>query len=194
VKRLSAFYDEARSARLLDDALLIVASDHGEAFGEHGLYLHDASVYDTHLHVPLFLHHPTRPAAAVDDVVSTRHLVGLMRAAALGDGWRDTILDPAYRAAHPIAHAEHSHYDRLPDMLPRFRRNCSALIGAEHKLIADGDGARLYGLGRDADELHPEPAGLDEFRQRCRRSGLPAAPVAAALEALSAAAAGQSTL
>jgi arylsulfatase A-like enzyme len=32
------FYDTARGVGLLDDTLLIVTSDHGEAFGEHGLY------------------------------------------------------------------------------------------------------------------------------------------------------------
>ena len=50
-----------------DDKLLIVTSDHGEAFGEHGLYLHDASVYDTHLHVPLWVRHPERPPEVVNE-------------------------------------------------------------------------------------------------------------------------------
>ena len=43
------------AAGLLGETLLVICSDHGEAFGDHGLYLHDASVYDTHLHVPLYV-------------------------------------------------------------------------------------------------------------------------------------------
>jgi membrane-anchored protein YejM (alkaline phosphatase superfamily) len=68
--KLASFYGAARSAGLLDDTLLIVTSDHGEAFGEHALYLHDASIYDIHLHVPLWIHHPGRGPARIADVVS----------------------------------------------------------------------------------------------------------------------------
>jgi len=52
-EKLADFYGAASAGGLLDDTLLVVTSDHGEAFGEHGLYFHDASVFDTHLHVPL---------------------------------------------------------------------------------------------------------------------------------------------
>src|SRR5262249_40369797 len=47
--KLAEFWGAADAARLMDDTLLVVTSDHGEAFGEHDLYLHDASVYDVHL-------------------------------------------------------------------------------------------------------------------------------------------------
>src|SRR5262249_39335372 len=69
-QKLGDFYDAARRAGMLDDTLLVVLSDHGEAFGEHELYFHDASVYDTHLRVPLWIHHPELPPALVNDVVS----------------------------------------------------------------------------------------------------------------------------
>jgi len=85
---LGAFAATAESERLLDDTIVIITSDHGEAFGEHGLYLHDASVHDTHLHVPLSIQHPRRAAAVVDDVVSTRdlHAVALPLPASRADG------------------------------------------------------------------------------------------------------------
>jgi len=38
-----------------DDLLLIVTSDHGEAFGEHGLLRHSASLYQELLAVPLVI-------------------------------------------------------------------------------------------------------------------------------------------
>src|SRR4029453_9197000 len=37
------------------DTLLVVAGDHGEAFGEHGEYAHSIFVYDTTLRVPLII-------------------------------------------------------------------------------------------------------------------------------------------
>ncbi len=43
---------------LLDNTLLLVTSDHGEAFGEHGYRRHQYGVYDELLHVPLLLRFP----------------------------------------------------------------------------------------------------------------------------------------
>ena len=40
------------------DTIVIAASDHGEAFGEHGEYAHSIFVYETTLHVPLAIRAP----------------------------------------------------------------------------------------------------------------------------------------
>jgi tetratricopeptide (TPR) repeat protein len=48
---------EGLGARRSDTAV-IVAGDHGEAFGEHGEYAHSIFVYDTTLRVPLIVHVP----------------------------------------------------------------------------------------------------------------------------------------
>jgi arylsulfatase A-like enzyme len=170
--KLQDFYEAARRSGLLDDTLLIVTSDHGEAFGEHNLYLHDASVYNTHLHVPLWIHHPARPPAVVHDVVSTRDVFGLMRAVGLDGEWRGTLLDADYRAAHPVALAEHFHYPHLANMAPRYRQNIVAAITATQKVIVRADGVEHYDLGRDAAEVAPEVAPLTEFAAACRRAGL----------------------
>jgi choline-sulfatase len=47
---------EALGAR--DDTLIVVAGDHGEAFGEHGEYAHSIFVYDTTLRTPLVFSRP----------------------------------------------------------------------------------------------------------------------------------------
>jgi membrane-anchored protein YejM (alkaline phosphatase superfamily) len=175
--KLAAFHAAAEGAGLLDDTLLIVTSDHGEAFGEHGLYLHDASVYDTHLHVPLYVHHPERAPAPVDDVVSTRDLFGLLRAVAMGAGTGGTLLDPAHRAERPIALAEHFHYPHARGADPRYRRDLLAAVAGERKAIVSADGIAAYDLVRDPDETSPEPTTLHDFAALCRRDGLPDAAV-----------------
>lgn len=170
-RRLERFFAAARSEKLLDDTLVILTSDHGEAFGEHGLYLHDASVYDTHLHVPLWIRHPEKAGGAIDDVVTTRDLFGVLTAAPRRrfDG---TLLDPAYRAAHPVALAEHFHYTHVPDMDPRYRRNLRAAIVGRRKFVADPDGVLAYDLETDAAEENPSDASLADFRRACRGIGL----------------------
>jgi arylsulfatase A-like enzyme len=175
--KLAAFWSAARAGGLLDDAVVIVTSDHGEAFGEHGLYLHDASVYQTHLHVPLWIHHPERPAEAIDDVVSTRDLFGLVRSLALGGDARETILDAGYRAAHPIALAEHFHYRHAPGAHPRYLQNVAAAVTARTKVCVRREGVVMHDLERDPDELNPVPASLDDFAGACRREGLDASAI-----------------
>lgn len=51
-----------RERRLLDTTLVVITSDHGEAFGEHGVQGHGLDVFDEQLHVPFILHHPTLAA------------------------------------------------------------------------------------------------------------------------------------
>jgi arylsulfatase A-like enzyme len=60
----------------LDDTLVIVTADHGEHFGEHGLYGHASSLYDQELRVPLLMLLPKAAHAGrtVADPVSLRSL------------------------------------------------------------------------------------------------------------------------
>jgi arylsulfatase A-like enzyme len=53
-----------------DRACLIVYSDHGEAFGEHGLTFHGQALYDVLLRVPLMIWTPGRRSARIDTPVS----------------------------------------------------------------------------------------------------------------------------
>jgi arylsulfatase A-like enzyme len=60
----------------LENTIIIVASDHGEEFGEHGNYEHGGDVYLWQLHVPLVIVSPGRvpPGARVREPVSLRDL------------------------------------------------------------------------------------------------------------------------
>jgi len=44
----------------LDDALVMITSDHGEYLGDHHLMLHHWGVYDTLAHIPLIVRYPKR--------------------------------------------------------------------------------------------------------------------------------------
>lgn len=59
-ERLEALFATLADRGLLDDTIVIVASDHGEEFTEHGLLGHGFNVYDTTLHVPLIVSRPGR--------------------------------------------------------------------------------------------------------------------------------------
>ncbi len=53
--QLGLLIDELRGRGVLDDTLLIIASDHGEHLGDHGLFFHGGSLYRQLVQVPLLI-------------------------------------------------------------------------------------------------------------------------------------------
>jgi lipoteichoic acid synthase len=45
---------------LYEDTIFVIYGDHGEAFGEHGVYHHDGAIWEEGLRVPLIVHAPKR--------------------------------------------------------------------------------------------------------------------------------------
>lgn len=178
-EKLAEFFTAARASGVLENTLLILTSDHGEAFGEHGLYLHDASVYNTHLHVPLWILHPDCGAERVDEVVSTRHLFDLIRSAALDRSVRKSLLEPGFRAENPIALAEHHHHAQLTDALPRYRQNLAAAIVGWSKFTLHRGAVERYDLRTDAGEITPAATTWPEIESMVTRAAAPAAAGAA---------------
>ena len=50
---LERLFDELEANGFLDNAVVIITSDHGEEFGEHGGLLHGASLYEELIRIPL---------------------------------------------------------------------------------------------------------------------------------------------
>lgn len=150
--KLAAFFREIEKTGVLQDTLVILTSDHGEAFGEHGLYLHDASVFQTHLHVPLWILAPGEIARYVDDVVSTRDLYDTIRRMALRGTRRDTLLDASARRPNRVI-AEHFFYPHASNSSVEFKKNLCAVVGSDHKTVSIG-GSRYvnYDLRSDPSE------------------------------------------
>lgn len=73
-------YFDAQLARLLaavdlDETVVIVAGDHGEAFGERGHRHHLSSVHAEQVHVPLVVHVPGMPPAVHEAPTSTAYVL-----------------------------------------------------------------------------------------------------------------------
>jgi arylsulfatase A-like enzyme len=50
---IGRLFDELEKSDMMDDLLIVITSDHGEAFGDHGFFRHEHSLYREVLHVPL---------------------------------------------------------------------------------------------------------------------------------------------
>ena len=72
---LGRFLGELRASGLLDDTWVVITSDHGEEFGEHGIFGHGASLYNQVTHVPLILI-PPGPGPRGRVMIRTRRCAG----------------------------------------------------------------------------------------------------------------------
>jgi arylsulfatase A-like enzyme len=69
-RRIVEAWREQRPGR---ETVTIVLSDHGEAFGEHGHFSHNSTLYDEMIHVPLIIH-PRHRAESLGDPGDLRSL------------------------------------------------------------------------------------------------------------------------
>ncbi len=72
---LSAFFDALESRDLLEDSLVLITADHGDAFGEEGYYEHPRYLHDELVHVPLIVTGADVERGAVDSPTSTLDVV-----------------------------------------------------------------------------------------------------------------------
>ena len=52
-KSIALLFDKLEKNQLLDDTLVVIVGDHGESFGEHGTFIHNSSMYEEEITVPL---------------------------------------------------------------------------------------------------------------------------------------------
>lgn len=91
-RELGTLIHELRDRAILDRTILVITSDHGEQFGEHGLWGHSNSLFPQLMHVPLILRFPhaipsgVRIASPVStcDIANTVLELALMRSQPLG--------------------------------------------------------------------------------------------------------------
>jgi len=73
---IEGLLNELRRRNVLDNTVVVITSDHGEHFGDHGLILHANSLYTQLLHVPLLIRYPpaTPGGVRVSTAVTMRDL------------------------------------------------------------------------------------------------------------------------
>jgi arylsulfatase A-like enzyme len=165
---------------LLANTLVVVTSDHGEEFAEHGLIEHGNSLYHASLHVPLVLHFPGRVPGGVRVIqpVSLRNVAatvldlvgdtdpGGLPGRSLARTWRggddsnapDTILASVSRALNQ------------PEWYPASGGPMNSIAVDGWRLIRnEGDGREeLYDFVTDSLERYDEAA--TEHGRELRRS------------------------
>jgi arylsulfatase A-like enzyme len=175
-----------RELDLYEDSMIVVTSDHGEAFGEHGLFEHGVSVHENQVHVPLIVKFPgSREARRVEERVSAidvmptvlevvgarplpsvqgRSLKGAERGAALSESFAARGASRALTTADGLKLIERDDGSRHLFDLAADPHECVDLWGRERArgMQLSADLRRLVRFGAAADAARPPDAGLLE--------------------------------
>ena len=182
--RLGHLIAEMERRGLMDNTLVVVTSDHGEGFGEHGLQGHGISLYGPEVRVPLFLVHPklVPTGETIAEPVSVRDVaatIGELAGAAepfpgrsLSRFWDRSRGIEGDREEPVLSSVDRSaKVSPLLTNAPARLGRMASLIRGGRILIRNGDGREeLYDLAADpqeANDLAGDPAS-DAVLRRLR--------------------------
>ena len=130
----------------LDNTVIILASDHGDYLGDHGLS-GKGTYYEASCHVPMIISHPGAAGGQVrEDLVTLTDVTATM--VSLGGARVPTYMDAAPLPG--LGLEGESERDQIVGIL---RSGWMAFDG-EWKLARYASGAHLFNLERDPDEQH----------------------------------------
>ena len=156
---LSKLLKEFSRLGLMKDTLFVVVGDHGESFGEHGLFVHNSSMYDEEVTVPLVFwsedgrlgRHRIPYSRQIDIVPTIADLMGAMDANIPVQGVsllrRQNRTPPAFMATF---------FDGLN----------AALYEPPFKYILDPSTDRLTAFDHTNDPFEKNPVAVSEEKKR----------------------------
>jgi len=137
------------------NTLLVITSDHGESFGEHGLLLHGHSLYQEQLHVPLLLVWPghiqagQRVAIPVSNASIAATILDLLQIEHPLPGSEPSLAGSIAQDRPPVlAHVEQMPW--VPERSPAATGDLETVIRDEWQLILHSvDSPQLFNLAQD---------------------------------------------
>jgi len=174
---LRRLFKALESRGLLQNAIVVVTSDHGEEFKEHGLIGHEKTLYGEVIRVPLLISLPgssgrtdvTEVVSLIDLAPSLLDLIGHPAPASFEGR---SLLPHLTGAAPPGGHVAYSEL-LVPESsaAKRLSPHARSVILGNHKLIAGEHGEmEFYDLKADPGEL--DPNALDEAERTVLRQTL----------------------
>ena len=159
---LDSFFNELEGRGLYDESLIIVTSDHGEEFMEHGLLEHGEALYETLIRVPLLVKLPDSARSGALEVGRALQHVDLFptAAAVLGFEAPAGLQGKVWGRGRQFALAEiygATQTSSEPADL------AAVIIDDQKLLVSTAHNLKAYDLKLDPKELHPlipPPAAL----------------------------------
>lgn len=160
--QLGQLLNELGRRGMLENTLIIITSDHGEEFGEHGIFDHGNSLYLPTVHVPLLILFPSKVPAGkrIHEPVTLRDLAAtVVDLTKLGGGphfpgkslaryWDNPGQAPNLEETPLLS--EVSRVSGRPAWFPVSRGDVKALVFKGMRYIRNGDGVEeLYDFEND---------------------------------------------
>jgi arylsulfatase A-like enzyme len=168
---IGRLFESFRQDPRFDDTLIVITSDHGEHFGEHGLLGHMFGLYNTTVRVPLLIRLPggvrgggeeSRRGQLVDLFPTILAAAGLDERIGGGEGInlldeaaprREAVLSEYYYPAAEFRIFSPGEYEAASERLELFKRRLRAIELYGHRYIWSSDGRHeLYNILSDPAE------------------------------------------
>lgn len=177
--QIQVLLDELQERGVLENTIVMITSDHGELFGEHGLWEHHNSLYRPVIHVPMIVWYPKSVPqnVRIDTPVSNAAIPAtildmlgepgqdLFPGPSLAELWRDP--SSAVLFPDPIAEMAESTWVN-PNHLS-IKGDMVSVISSDWQYIEhEYNGVELYNLNDDPEQLNnvvdENPTVLDQLK------------------------------
>jgi len=132
----------------LEDTVVVISADHGEAFGEHGQVFHGTSLYDEQVRVPLIVRVPQAWGVPVPRGTRLPGPVSLMDIAPTLLALAGVDVLPGELEGHDLFAPESPRSEPVRSFVGPEQ----AIVDGAFKLIVGGDGPRLFDVRADPKE------------------------------------------
>ena len=188
--RLGELLEALRTRGRISELLLVVVSDHGHSFGEHGLRGHGRSVFQTEIHIPLLFWAPgrlepaavSRPVGLPDLAPTLVELAGLPPLPEADGRSLAPVLREGREPEHDFVAAALLRYVHRPEapqqfavLSPELRKLVRTAVAKPWRFDIAADPGEVHGTRRAGRPAPGHPRGL-AARPGGRRGGLPRAP------------------
>jgi arylsulfatase A-like enzyme len=185
--QIGQLLNELRVRGFKKNLLVVITSDHGEAFGEHGTFLHGNSLFQEEIHVPLIFWRPgqvpsgvyvAQPVSIVSLADTLMDLIGMNGSSpfsgrSLAEFWEAP--QPPEAWPHPMAEINRQTW--VPERAPVFHGRIRALVTPKwHYIVNEALGTEIYDWKNDLQESNnlankPEMTHLiDQFEAQLASS------------------------
>jgi arylsulfatase A-like enzyme len=156
--RLASFYRHLQAEGKAENTVFVLLSDHGDLFGEWGLWGHQGRIHNRLCHVPLIVHYPWSDGGRESDIVSLRDLNRLFADIADPAQSEPTLATPGY------AITEYFGWDTQLSFQPWevSENHSKEKWGCYQVSVVMDDGMRLLWDANDTVELYDTNVDPDE--------------------------------
>jgi arylsulfatase A-like enzyme len=162
-QQIANLMSELQRAGLDRNTIVVVTSDHGESFREHGLVTHGTSLYRELIHVPLLVWWPGHVPAGekISRPVSTASLPATILDLLDSDAHTDYPIpslatlwkQPSAESSWPDPVSEMAQDIYIPPQYPAYKGWLKSITDSQwHLIVAEHDGSELYDWPDDVAE------------------------------------------